>query len=298
MVKYLIKIGLTVVAIAVLIHLIGSQRFLSSIKSIDVPRFLLAFSLFPAVIAVGTLKWKLIVEHEAEGFGYWDALVSFLGGAAMGLLTPGRVGELGRVVFITAGRRSALTGIAIVDRMIDLEVTVALGIVGSHIFLGYPLTLAIVGAAVFGAYFIFYPQLSVNVLKKVFLRTRFSDQVNVVATSILMIEKTVLLRCVILRTVASAIDIFQFYLLCSSFVPVRFIEAAAVYPTLILSNLLPLTVGGVGIRESISMLALSKFGVSTAASASSSFLLFCINSFIPALIGILFLNRLHIRQKR
>ena len=74
------------------------------------------------------------------------------------------------------------------------------------------------------------------------------------------------------------------------------IQATLLYPIIILINILPLTIGGIGIREGASMITLSKFGIPPEAAVNASFLLFCANTLIPGLIGALFFSKAEFKR--
>jgi uncharacterized membrane protein YbhN (UPF0104 family) len=64
------------------------------------------------------------------------------------------------------------------------------------------------------------------------------------------------------------------------------------FPLVILTNVLPLTVGGLGIREGAAAALLSHYGVPTAEAALAAFLMFAINTALPGLVGALLLPAL------
>jgi uncharacterized membrane protein YbhN (UPF0104 family) len=57
------------------------------------------------------------------------------------------------------------------------------------------------------------------------------------------------------------------------------------FPLVILTNILPLTVGGLGIREGTAAALLSHYGVSPADAALVAFLSFVMNTALPGLVG-------------
>ena len=130
--KRIAKIFFTIILTVIIIKFVGVQNVTESFKNIDTLPLFYAVILFPLVVLCGAEKWRQIIKNEAKGVKYSDALISFLGGMTLGLLTPGRVGEFGRIAFIKEGRKSALAGIAFIDKAIDLEVTLFLGVFGVY----------------------------------------------------------------------------------------------------------------------------------------------------------------------
>lgn len=296
--KIVLKILLTIVVITIILSYVGIEKFTKGMKMINIQLFFTAFLLFPLVAIIGSIKWQRIIRHEAVGIKYRDALVSFLGGMSLGLLTPGRVGEFGRVAFISEGHMEALIGIAAVDKIIDLEVTLFLAVIGAYFFWGYPISLLLTAIILIGGLFIFVPIVFSTALMRITDIIGFREKIKNIIEGIVGIPKNTLAICLFYRLAASVIDILQFYLLISAFVPIRFLEVATVYPIIILTNILPLTIGGIGIREGTSIITLARFGIPPEAAVNASFLLFCMNTLLPGLIGALFIPRIQLKRAK
>lgn len=292
-----LKVLLTLALLGAILHRVGIGRFIAAFASIDVRLFLAALLFFPLVAIIGAEKWRRIIGHEATGIRFGEALVSFLGGMSLGLLTPGRVGEIGRVLFLSRGRKGALAGIAIVDKLVDLEVTLALGLVGVHLFWGAGPAFLLLCAVLASLAFLFRPGPVIGVVQRKLHRLPLRDKIDSVLQGITGIPRSALVSCLVLRLAASAVDIFQFFLLINSFASIGLREVVAVYPLIIMTNILPLTIGGIGVREGVSLLTLAWFGTPAAAAVNSSFLLFCINTLLPGLLGSLFISRIQARPE-
>ena len=57
------------------------------------------------------------------------------------------------------------------------------------------------------------------------------------------------------------------------------------FPLVILANILPITIGGLGIRESVAVYCLAIFDIPGEIAFTATFYLFVINVLIPAIIG-------------
>jgi len=215
-----------------------------------------------------------------------------------GLLTPGRVGEFGRIAFIQSGQKSALLGIAFVDKVIDLEVTLFLGIFSVYFLGWFGPVLIIFCFVVIGLICIFSPNLFLGLFSKVIVYLPFANTINKIITGMRNIPPKTLFLCLFYRLLASGIDIIQFYLLINSFHPIRIQDVFIAYPLIILSNILPLTIGGIGVRETISMLILQRFAIPFEVAVNASFLLFCVNTLLPGLLGAFFVPRIKFKLKQ
>ena len=116
------------------IHLLV-QAFLSQTDKGDVRLLLTAIALVPVNWSLETLKWWLLVL-EFEKIGFFKALKSVLIGVAIGVFTPGRIGEYG-------GRSVAVSGENVVESIAatflgsisQLIATIFFGLIGVAIFL-------------------------------------------------------------------------------------------------------------------------------------------------------------------
>lgn len=285
------KLTLTVVIVWFLLERIGVDRLVTNLQRIDGGWFIWAVFCSPIIVLVSGLKWYQIIRAEAQGLTYWEAVKAFLGGAFFGLLTPGRLGEFGKVALIRQGRLPILSGIAVLERMLDVEVLVLMALGGVWGIFG-PQAFALAAVvAVSGAWFIASNRLKQRVLDAVLRLTPFRNKVAMVGAGLCAVAPATLAKCASLRFLACSIDLFQFYLIANAFDSVKFLYVAAVYPLIILTNLIPLTIGGIGIREAMSMYALSFFNVHPETAVSASFLLFAINTFIPGVLGGLIVAR-------
>ncbi|MBX3330266.1 MAG: flippase-like domain-containing protein [Nitrospira sp.] len=285
------KLALTVVIVWFLLAHIGVERLGANLRRIDGGWFVSAFLCSPFIVLVSALKWHEIIQAEAQGLTYWEAVRAFLGGTFFGLLTPGRLGEFGKVALIRQGRLPILAGIALLERMLDVEVLILMALWGVWGIFGPQAFAAVLVVAVGGAWFIASNWLKQQVLSAVLLLTPFKNKVAMVIGGMCAVAPATLAKCAGLRFLACSIDLFQFYLIANSFDSVKFLHVLAVYPLIILSNLIPLTIGGIGIREAMSMYALSFFNVNPETAVSASFLLFAINTFIPGVTGGLIVAR-------
>ena len=59
-----------------------------------------------------------------------------------------------------------------------------------------------------------------------------------------------------------------------------------VFPITLLTNILPITIGNLGVREGATILLLREYGIESEIAFNTAIILFFLHSFIPAIIGI------------
>ena len=77
-------------------------------------------------LGVQWVKWHWLLRTRLPAVRWSEALYSLLGGAVLGLLTPGRLGEVGRGVFF-AEQRTEISLLAGVDKFSSSLTTILLG---------------------------------------------------------------------------------------------------------------------------------------------------------------------------
>ena len=113
--------------LAVVIGLTTSpQALLRTVSGLDLRLAGAAVALLPLGLALQWWKWNILLRSQAPGVSGADALRSLLAGFGLGLITPGRVGELGRGL-VLPGRRMATAQLALADRMTSAGVTLVAG---------------------------------------------------------------------------------------------------------------------------------------------------------------------------
>lgn len=288
-----LKTIITIVLVYLIFKMIGSDKIINAISKVDVQYLLAALLLSPLIIVFGTEKWYQMTKKASDSLERKDACISFLGGMSLGLLTPGRIGEFSRVLFLR-GSKIELTGIAIVDKVIDVEVVLLIALYATAILFGTWAFLLTFMFTFLGIIFLYFPHKSTFLLTKIihFRFIPFKKKLDLLIQGINSTPHKTISLCILYRLLMTVIDVIQFYLLIMAFIPTKVIYALIAYPLVMLTNILPITIGGIGVRESVSALILTKFNIPPECAVSASFLLFCVNTLLPGLIGSLFISRI------
>ncbi len=94
---------------------------------------------------------------------------------------------------------------------------------------------------------------------------------------------------IFLQIVQKLITIYQYYLLLNFFGKITFIKNMMASFIVLGSNLIPITISGLGLRESFAMNIYPKYGISAETAVSVSLIIFFINNVIVALPGLYFI---------
>src|SRR3989344_5261953 len=104
-----------------------AQNFLN----IDLRFLALAFVLTIPSLLIKTLKWKQLVNPFNVELSMKEGVSAWLAGFFIGLITPGRVGDLARAFYLKEKMEigKALTTV-VIDRVLDIFVLMALSVLG------------------------------------------------------------------------------------------------------------------------------------------------------------------------
>ena len=293
--RFIISGLITIGLLYLILKKIGIGEIIASLKEIKSFWFGLAILLMPLQIFFKVCKWHYLLKISGHSVKFTEAMKSYLGGMGIALITPAKVGELTRVLYIETGNRLKLSGLVIIDKFFDLFVVVSLAIMGLALILQWSVNIILFVFLMVLLYFLFNPVRIKILLQKIIRYLPFKDKTADFISSIDILNSKVINVLLGLTFLAFFIDFFQFYFLILSFGNVSLKAVAFSFPLIILANILPITVGGLGVREGVSVISLSLFKVAKEVAVNAAFLLFFINTFVPGIIGVFLIHKIKVR---
>ena len=238
------------------------------------------------------LKWHYLLQTCSIQETFVDASKSYLAGLAMGIVTPARAGEVGRALFLKNKERLKGSGVAIVDKVFDLIGIVLLSLYGARIFLSSASFIFLLVFVIGGIGLLLFSG-SFHTLFTRFLPGGSSgSKVKQIFSVLEHLSPRVVLTNLLITTVMFFVVLLQCYFLvktfCSQSVSLSSILFA--YPLVIVANILPITIGGLGVREGVAVFTLSIFDIPGDVAVSATLYLFLINVVFPSLLGALVIS--------
>ena len=135
-----LRVILTLLTVAVIAWYVKSRPPMDfSGMALRWDRLALACACLPAMLLIRFAKWRIILKAPSGGKAtYREATASYLGSMALGLVTPGRVGEMSRGLYLphpeVNGWRGA--GLTVLDSWTDLVSVLAWGVLGGWLLYG------------------------------------------------------------------------------------------------------------------------------------------------------------------
>lgn len=250
----------------------------------------LAASLLPLLLWLRAAKWRLLLLALAPRITLGESLRSYLGSMAMAIVTPGRVGELSRGLYLphkaVQGWKGA--GLVLLDSWTDFVAVVAWACLGWAV-VGGPsgLLLGAALAAVLAPVHLWL-RLVPKAVSCLPARAGFRAWVARTLPGPADAPSGNLLGAGLLGVIAYGIEWAQLILLLEGLAPVEASpwRVAGVMALVTLANSVQVTLAGLGVREGVTMFLLAREGIDAEAAVMAAFLQSVLLLFLPALAGL------------
>jgi len=207
------------------------------------------------------------------------------------MLTPAHVGEVSRCIYFKEKDRVATIGFVLIDRLIDLIVVVFLSLISIAYILDQWI-LAPVGVMILLVYLAFPLSLLEWFVRRLFPDKGIFKKVHELFSCMGKIgykDRAIFLTATFLTYF---ILLIQAHITLSAFVSTSILKSSIGYVLILASNIIPLTVGGMGVRELVSITVFPMLGVSIEHAFSLSVMIFSLNVFIPGIYGFYLISKL------
>ena len=274
-----IRIVVGVGLLAAVIGLTTSPReLLRTVAGLDLRFAGAALALLPVGLSLQWWKWRVLLRTAAPEVSSAAALRSLLAGFGLGLLTPGRLGELGRGL-VLPGRRMAATQLALVDRLLSAGVTLLTGAMAAAAVIP-----GVRGAWILGAGAAVAGIAGGGWLLLRRMRPRRLEVVRALPARDWAAGITG-------SVMSNLVFFLQFHLLLLAAGPLPSSVIWSVPAVFALKTLLPISFLDLGVRESAAVAVLGLAGVQPAVAVQASLLLCAVNVVVPGLAGLIVLGQ-------
>ncbi len=267
-----------------------------------------AAALLPLNIYCQYKKWETLVRQHVKAPGK-EILLSLLAGFTMGIVTPARVGEYARVLFIRDNHRISLVGLTLIDKLYTLSIVFSTGLIAIILYFRntiHPLFCLFLLFMTTILFFLLYrflgnPQGVKTLLHKKVFENFFSrhEKLEEFVRAVDYIETKPAKTLRIFSLLLVLTFTFQFNLLIMAFSSIKFTDSLiTAFAILTTKIFFPYAIGDLGVRESIAIFYLHRYQVVAAAAFDASLLLFLINILIPALLGLVLLLKSRLNEPK
>ena len=282
--KFVLKATATVLLAAYVVHRLDTEQLIRAVVGQDPLWLGLGVLISATFVATRIAKWRLLTAANGLRAGYRVLARLMLFSLMLGIVTPGRVGETISVTAFEPPERSRALLLWLYDRIGELCVVLLFGVPGCLVFFGrtgVAIALLFLLIAISGICVMHSPRFRAF-LSKLFLLNRIGKIRDVLSGE---------LRVPSSYWALSVLAYVQAYLLIVAFIlgsqPVTDWRMVLLLPIVTLSNLVSVTVGGLGIREGLAAAVLPLGGVTAEAGAAAFFLSFLFTRVVAGFVGVL-----------
>lgn len=295
--RYYHLIGILILII--ILSRLDFYKLFNNLSKVNMLAFFLINLLTVPVIFLKSLRWKYILQFQSIYYSLKDTFLLYLSGIYAGLVTPGRLGEAFKALYLRKEKNVAIgRGLAtiFIDRGCDLYLLLSLGLFGIWKFclvvnnwLIFPIIILLL---IWTPFILINKKLTtrlarglqnIRLYKEYKVRLKFHYEEFYSAIKKLNIGRVLLLFGITLSS--GLLYLWQCYWLISlTGLKVSFPTVIFFIPIVNLVNLVPITVMGIGTREATLIYLFSLIGLSAEEAVAVSFLIFVSFYVLPGII--------------
>ncbi len=281
--KRYIKIALTIALLCALLLTLDVSRFSAALFRVDPAWMALGVALCFAFVAARMLKWILLSRANGLVAPPVDLVRAMAFALAVGIVTPGRVGEVVALAPFSSEQRPRALLAYVFDRVGELATVLMFCAPAALLFLpGWGLPVA---AALFLGSMGIVLTVQVPGLRRALatrLPKRTPARLREVLGSVVLVPSAYWLL--------SLVTYFITYASVAAFIAgseqISNPQVLVLLPPVTLSNLITVTIGGLGLREGLAALLAPVGGVAPEVAAAAFFLSFFWTRLVPGLVGL------------
>ena len=275
--KLLLQLVVGVGFLGLIVYHLDVDNILKLPEQLDLSFFVLTAGLTVVGLFLQSCKWNIFLKHCQPVYGFWKSLDSVLLGMALGLFTPGRLGELGRALAFPSDR-TVTAMFAGIDRLISLfcGLIISMFCIYNSNLLTFDLILA-------GCVFFTFSTVLVLAFRRILLK-KYSIFIKFRNDLALLTNKDYFFIFAF-SMVFNLVFCLQFFLLVGGHYEWDLSVFTLIPVIYTLKSFIPISIGDLGVREGIAVILFGQCGLDPEPAFSASLGIFLLNVFIPAIGG-------------
>ena len=236
-----LRIATTLILFTIIFLFVSPVKVVQKLSGCDITLLLYMVSLFPAFIFFRIYKWFLLARQVDNQVSFKDMVPDYLWGMAIGLVTPGRIGELVRVRHLNISKKRALV-FFLLEKLVEIVVLAFLCLIAFISLDFVPFwVLPIVIVCALSAYLL--------IRKAGHLPVRIEQ----LKCELFQLK---IVGCLFFSFLCFMVFCVQAYLVLKSIDETVSLDVIILYPAVLIGNLIPISVGGFGVRETFAIVIL------------------------------------------
>jgi uncharacterized membrane protein YbhN (UPF0104 family) len=228
-------------------------------------------------------RWHRLLAAGSHALPARDSARSLLGGFTLGAVAPGRLGELGRCLFLGESSRAPALLLNVLDRALDMWALASCMMVSLMALAPRPY-----GVFALGVWLALLPVamgLPAFVPSLAGLRWWGADFRSKLVAAAQPLRAIRIAPYAAWAFLSTALDLMTFFCLLRAFTAVDLRAALVTFPWIVTAGGLPLSVGGLGPREGVAAMLLARYAIPSAVAVDAALLLHVFSGLLPAAAG-------------
>ncbi|KXS46283.1 MULTISPECIES: lysylphosphatidylglycerol synthase transmembrane domain-containing protein [Methanohalophilus] len=286
--SFIVKLGLTVFFLIVLLKKIDVFKIEDILSTLNPYYFLICISITPALYLIRTYRWQLMLKEVGIRKSFFKLFKIVIIGTFYGLITPGKVGELGRVYHFSENK-SLIIPTLVLEKAVDIFILSLLSFCTVLLYFGDDNSIKyLILLMLFSLVIVLY--LSINKRLVLLITDIFKMDQSKVIMYIESLKKLLIHKKLILNLFLISFFYYGIVYIIGNFLLLSLglnTILVITIPLIILIGNVPITISGIGLRESIGTICFVSMGESEIHGFFFSLLIFIIITVIPAIFGYL-----------
>jgi len=309
---YLLRISITAGLLIFLFYKVDVDKMITTVKGLDLFYFLIALILFAVTYFLGILRWQILLKGSGVIAPFSRVVFSYLMGLAVNLFVPSTVGgDLARGIDLSnysSNSKSKILATVLLDRMSGFVAVVIITLFS--ILLGYKFVNDKMILVSFG---ILFSVLSITLFvlfdKALLLKvSRLFGRIEIIKNGIIRFDEAIslfrsrsklktIIACLSVALLIQFGTVALFYFIGKSLgLNINIIYFFIFVPIINTISMIPLTISGLGLRDTSAVFFFTKVGASAPGVFAMSLISFFLMILAGIIGGIVYVFTLHTRR--
>ncbi|MBN1165219.1 MAG: flippase-like domain-containing protein [Candidatus Krumholzibacteriota bacterium] len=290
-----------VLIFVIILFKLNLRTVLSELSGANLALLLAAVFLTIPFVTFKAWRWKCLLDMQGIEYDFKNSFLAYLGSMYMGLVTPGRLGDFIKVIYLKKDKGISIgrgfSGV-LVDRLFDLLVLISMATAGAlALTLSMNMITVILSFLVLLVLIVFIflnekiGKRLIGILFRVVLPSRQVEKTDALFENFYAGIKELRSVKLFFPLGLSLLSYLLFYIQCflitrSLHIPIDFLNVAFCISTANLVSLLPLSISGIGTRDATLISLFSLLNLSQESALSFSLMFLFISNISSCLIGV------------
>jgi uncharacterized protein (TIRG00374 family) len=306
----LAKICISVALLFFLFKRIDFTQTIFYIRTVEPRYFTYAVLLFLFVTYLGLVRWVVLLKIVKKDLSFGRILVSHCGGLFFNVFLPSTIGgDVARTVDLTVHTKdgSAVFATVLLDRLYGFLALVIISFAGYAYgyFFGLVrdfrlfLFILIFAVLIAGAFLVIFSKRAFNLASKIIIFKSLRDYLAKFHNCcyLFRFQKAAGVKAMILSLLIQGLfSVLVYFIGMSLGINLNFVYYFILIPIVSTISFLPISLGGLGLRENVAVTLFSPFVNAGDKVAAMSIMIFVLTSFIGIIGGVIYGIALHYRR--